>query len=163
MPRVIAINDKANKGRIKDLTGDLIPEGNYHGVRIADVKAEQSKSEKNKGKDLYVVDVEFTDGEHEGRTIRTWVCLWEGAHYSLIQMNKSLGLEAVDGDGNLLVYEIHELIGGDLHGVKVKHEDSNGTTRAVIDQFLFAGKGAKASGNDDKEDVPLAPARGRRR
>jgi hypothetical protein len=158
MPRVMPMQESA----LADAAGELIPEDEYWDVRIEDVKEVESKSKDNAGKPMYQIRVRIMDdGPARNRSLVTSVCLWDGAHYSLVQLNKSIGLPTKleqDGVSGLYIPDINELVGATT-AIKVKHNLYLGETRANVDRFLEQ-KGAKKPASRASGKVGLtAPPR----
>lgn len=158
MPRTIPLSDSEKA----DANGDLIPAGEYFDVLIEDVKEVTSKSVANAGKPMYQIRLRiFDDGVANQRAIVTSVCLWKGAHFSLVQLNKALNLPATNSEG-LVIPDESELVGQRL-AIRIKHAPMPGGSdlRANVERFLEQNGGAKTASRASGR-VPLAalPARG---
>lgn len=92
-------------------TFEPIPAG-WYTCTISDGELVESKSTKNKGKPMYELQFTVNEGQHEGRKVRTFACLWSGALYTIVNLMKALGYEVEEGD--LEVPEIDELLGRDV-------------------------------------------------
>ena len=143
MPRIIPAEDE---GALAEARGELIPEDDYWSVRIEKVTEKQSKSKLNPGKPMYEVRFRIEDeGAAKGRLITKTICLWYDARFSIIQLNKSLGMDvtAVGDDGKEgFAYGDPWEYEGQVCAIRVKHENSEEYgKRAAIDRFLDQGKG----------------------
>lgn len=105
-------------------TGDSfepLPEGWYDAV-IDEVEEAESKSAKNLGKPMYVVDYKIEGGDFDGRTKREWACLWEGALFTIVSLQKAIGRPETVSDGKLEVMSADELVGKRLK-LRIKHKE----------------------------------------
>jgi len=72
-----------------------LPVGKYL-VNITDIEIKDIKSEKNKGKKMYSLELTVADGKYDGRKVWTNIMLF-GKSYSLVWLMKALGLPVVAG------------------------------------------------------------------
>lgn len=114
----------------EETSGDAfepLPEG-WYDVVVDAVSEEASKSPKNSGKPMYVVDYKIEGGDFDGRTKREWSCLWAGALFTQVSLQKAIGRpETVEG-GKLEVLTPDELIGERLR-IKIKHKQEKYTPK----------------------------------
>lgn len=118
-----------------------------------DVKVAGPNS-KNPGKPMYGITYVSTDKDlHSGKFFGDNICLWQGAHYSLVGITKALGITS--GPGELIVPTDDELLGKELE-VRViiekykKKDGSDGEKNVVKGYRALGGKApagkAKAKG-----------------
>lgn len=159
MPRVIQLDES----EAAEARGELIPDGSYYDVIIEDVVEKASQSAANPGKPMYQIRLRIKDDipKAKNRAIVTTVCLWKGPHFNLIQLNKSLGLAHVDEQGQLLIPDIPELVGGQT-AIQIGHGEyplGSGEQTNNVKKFLEQ-KGAKKTASRASGRVPLsAPPR----
>lgn len=91
-----------SKDDVKEVRFGDLPAGRYN-VRISGCEVRESKSEKNPNKPFYNMEFTVIDGKYEGSRDYTNVCLWEGAHFTLVGILRALGqkIEAADGQDNI--------------------------------------------------------------
>ena len=104
-----------------------LPEGWYN-VVIDSVEEQESKSAKNKGKPMYVIDYKVQGGDFDGRTKREWSCLWAGALFTQVSLQKAIGRPETVANGNLDVLEPDDLVGKELK-IKIKHKEESYTDK----------------------------------
>jgi Protein of unknown function (DUF669) len=91
----VDFTDKESSSEARDF--DPLPAGKYH-VAITEVEIKKSSSAKNPGKPFYALTLTVQSGPYENRKLWANVMLFNGALYSLVQINKALGLPYL-GDG----------------------------------------------------------------
>lgn len=126
MAQRLSFNLNANE----ETTGDAfepLPEGWYDAV-IDEVTEDASKSKNNLGKPMYVVDYKIEGGEFDGRTKREWACLWEGALFTIVSLQKAIGRPETVSGGKLEVLAADELIGQRVR-IKIKHKEETYTNK----------------------------------
>jgi hypothetical protein len=129
---------------------DPIPRGQYH-VKVTDIETRESKSEKNKGKPYYALELTVQDGDYEGRKLWANVMLFEGALYSIVQICKAMGQDVEEGE--LEIPDEDELLSEDfIVRVIIKPADDQYDSKNVVK--AFKAWDGKVPG---KGDVSLLP------
>ncbi len=95
------------------------PTGMYH-IRCTDGQLQESKSEKNSGKPMYNLEFTVQGGDHDGRKVWTYACLWAGAAYTIVQIAKALDPNANVEPGQFRVPKLSAIIGSDFMARIVK-------------------------------------------
>lgn len=135
-------------GDLAEARGDLVPEDDYYDVLIEKVTETQSgPKSKSPGSPMYSIRLKIQDaGPAQGRVMTTSACLWYEARFTIIQLNKSIGMEIDDGTdfvyGDPFEYE------GQTTAIRVKHGEYDGRPTANVSRFLEQAGAApvKASG-----------------
>jgi hypothetical protein len=136
---------------------DLVP-GKYR-CHIIECNPKISKSEKNPGKPMYefVLQVNQEVPKFGGNRIWTTACLWEGALYTIVGINKALGIME-QGATQIEVLPPADYIGQELI-VKMAYGKSSGTNpetgepypRRLEAKGFFPAEGG-SSGSSNRSD-----------
>lgn len=94
-------------------------EAGWYDVTIDNVEEAESKSEKNTGKPMYIVDFKSLDEKFTGKQ-RTYACLWYEARFTIVDLMKATGFKVVAGD--LEIPPADDFIGKEL-SIKLAIED----------------------------------------
>lgn len=122
----------------------------WYDVTVDNVEEAESKSEKNSGKPMYVVDFKSLDESFVGKQ-RTYACLWYEARFTIVDLMKATGFKVVAGE--LEIPDADDFIGKEL-SIKLAVEDYK--TKEGEDAKRNAIKGFRALGGATK-----APAKGK--
>lgn len=123
-----------------------IPKGTYK-VEITDATLTAVKSGPNEGKPMYRMEYKvIDDDQYTGRKLFHTICLWKGAHYSLLQLLSALSDEVAPG--KIEVPDVDELLGQEINvTVKVvphfnEERAAEGEEQNEVDRILSRKKGS---------------------
>lgn len=123
-----------------------IPKGTYK-VEITDATLTAVKAGANEGKPMYRMEYKvIDDDQHTGRKLFHTICLWKGAHYSLLQLLGALNDEVAPG--KIEVPDVDELLGQEINvTVKVvphfnEERAAEGEEQNEVDRILSRKKGS---------------------
>jgi len=131
-----------------------VPAGKYH-VAITDVELKESKSENNKGKPMYGIELTVQSGDYEGRKIFDNACLWAGASYTIVQIVKAMGHDVPANGQGFRVPPVDELIGEEFE-VRVIVEPPKGQydEKNAVKGYYPYGEGTAKSSNGSDSLLP---------
>lgn len=130
-------------------SSELIPTGVYDAV-VDEVVEQASKSAENAGKPMYRTVFKIEGGDYAGRKATSYICLWQGAHFSLLQLLKAIGTEVKPG--TLTVPSPKELTGKKV-AIKIVHEPYEDEMTYKVGRILPRKGGASGA---VKARVPFA-------
>lgn len=125
---------------------EVAPAGTYK-VEIAEAELTESKSAKNNGKPMWKLELQSLEENYKGKFF-AYVPLWQGAHFTLVNIGKALGF--IEGAGNITVPDAESLIGKELVIKTVvetyTNKDGDEAERAQIKSYAPVAGGAKKAG-----------------
>lgn len=140
-PIILNLTDSDVKGF------EVAPAGTYK-VEIAEAELTESKSDKNKGKPMWKLELQSLEETYKGKFF-VYAPLWQGAHFTYVALGKALGF--INDAGDNTVPDVDTLIGKEL-AVKVTVEkytnkDGEEAERNQVKSYAPAnGGGAKKAG-----------------
>lgn len=149
MARTVSVSGEDAKNSESAGSYKPYPDGNYIG-EIIDVTTDTVKSEANKGLTRLNVKVKFTEsntGKGVGKKFVAWgvpdFSKWKtgGVAFEFYQFYKALGVQFPEGDGDVDLPDLEDLIGEEI-GITLKTGGNlKGEPRNEVDRFFPASKG----------------------